>query len=368
MMVAAAVMVPNARGLLELNEGRDKVTITASYGIAYDSNLYAHAGSEGDTNQSLTLATNYNRRAGLIGVNASASVTSARFTKFSSQDYTNPSLSLEFDKTKGRLTGAFSLSGQRESRSDVAANLFANSWHYSSALRLRYPINDRYYFTSLSDFSFRDYQQNTQLFDLSSYAEGVDVFYVYTSKLDLQGGYRIRFGEARGGSRTQDSAVTFGATGGILPKLSGNLRLGYQWRNETGTGGGRYGSLTSNLSLSWPMTKRTTFNFQASKDFMTAATDVSVDSTGAMLSASIKPNARLKFVLTAGVGYNNSRYLGTRGAGRKDDSYLFNFSLSVPIKTHFSASISYEYSDNDSNVAYSIFGRHTASFILSAHY
>jgi uncharacterized protein (PEP-CTERM system associated) len=116
------------------------------------------------------------------------------------------------------------------------------------------------------------------------------------------------------------------------------------------------------------MTKRTTFNFQASKDFMTAATDVSVDSTGAMLSASIKPNARLKFVLTAGVGYNNSRYLGTRGAGRKDDSYLFNFSLSVPIKTHFSASISYEYSDNDSNVAYSIFGRHTASFILSAHY
>lgn len=368
MMVAAAVMVPRALGLLELDEGRDQVTISASYGISYDSNLYAHAGSEGDTNQSLTFATNYDRRAGLISVNASVSVTSARFAKFSNQDYTNPSVSLEFDKTKGRLTGAFTLSGQRESRSDEAANLFANSWHYTSALRLRYPINDRYYLTSLSDFSLRDYQQNNVLFDLSSFAEAVDVFYVYTSKLDLQGGYRIRFGSARGGTNTQDSAVTLGATGGLLPKLNGSLRLGYQWRTETGTGGGRYGSLTSNFSLAWPLTKRTTFNFQASKDFTTAATDVSVDSTGAELSASIKPNARLKVVFTAGVGYNDSQYLGIRGAGRRDHALLFNANLSVPIKTHFSASISYEYSNNDSNVAYSVYGRHTASFNLSAHY
>jgi hypothetical protein len=368
MMVAAAVMVPRAVGFLELNEGRDKVTITASYGIAYDSNLFAHAGSEGDYNQSLTLATNYNRRAGLISVNASASVTSARFAKFSEQDFTNPSLSLEFDKSKGRLTGALSLSVQRESRSDAAANLFADSWHYASTLRLRYPVNDRYYITSLSDFSFRDYQQNNPLFDISSYAEAVDVYYVYTSKLDLQGGYRIRFGTARGGTNTQDSAVTFGATGGILPKLNGSLRLGYQSRTETGTGGGHYGSLTSNLSLAWPLTKRTTFNFQASKDFMTAATDVSVDSTAAGLSASIKPNARLKFVFTVGGGYSDSRYLGSKGAGRKDQALVFNVNLSVPIKTHFSASISYEYSNNDSNVAYSVYGRHTASFNLSAHY
>lgn len=368
MMVAAAVMGPRALGFLDLNEGRDKVTVSASYGITYDSNMFAHAGSEGDTNQSLTLATNYNRRAGLISVNASVSVTAARFATNSAEDFTNPSLSLEFDKTKGRLTGAFALSAQRESRSDVAANLFASSWHYASSLRLRYPVNNRYYLTSLSDFSLRDYQQNNPLFDLSSFAESVDVYYVYTSKLDLQGGYRIRLGSARGGSNTQDSAVTFGATGGILPKLNGSLRVGYQWRTETGAGGGRYDSLTSNLALAWPLNKRTTFNLQASKDFMTAATDVSVDSTGAELSASIKPNARLKVVITAGVGYNDSRYLGAKGDGREDHSLFSNVSLSVPIKNHLSASVSYQYNNNDSNVAYSVYGRHVASFTLSANY
>ena len=368
MVVAATIMVPRVLGLLDLNDGRDKVTVSAAYGITYDSNLFAHAGSEGDTDQTLTLGTSYNRRAGLISVDATASVIAGRFAKNSAQDFTNPSLSLELDKTKGRLTGAFTLSGQRESRSDASANLFVNSWHYASDLRLRYPINDRYYFTSLSDFSLRDYQQNNPLYDLSSYSEAVDVYYVYTSKLDLQGGYRIRYGEARGGTNTQDSAVTVGATGGILPKLNGSLRLGYQWRSETGTGGGRYGSLTSNLSLAWPLTRWTTFNFQASKDFMTAATDVSVDSTGAELSASIKPNTRLKFVCTVGAGYNDSRYLGSKGAGRKDHALSLNANLSVPIKTNFAASLSYEYSDNDSNVAYSVYGRHTASLSLSAHY
>ena len=104
MVVAATIMVPRVLGLLDLNDGRDKVTVSAAYGITYDSNLFAHAGSEGDTDQTLTLGTSYNRRAGLISVDATASVIAGRFAKNSAQDFTNPSLSLELDKTKGRLS------------------------------------------------------------------------------------------------------------------------------------------------------------------------------------------------------------------------------------------------------------------------
>jgi hypothetical protein len=367
-MVVVAAMTPRAAALLDFNDGRDRVTVSAEYGITYDSNIFVQAGGASDYDQSLSLGANYTRRAGLIGVNASLSVTTARFAKFSSEDFTNPAFSLELTKGKGRLTGTVSLSVQRESRSDAAINIRANSWNYDSSINLRYPVNDRYYFTSLSNFSLQNYVQNSSLFNLKSYSEAIDVFYVYTSKLDLLGGYRIRLGEAQGGSHTQDHALTLGATGGILPKLNGSMRAGYQWRDVSGDTGGRYGSLTTSLSLSWPMTKRVMFTGAASKDFTTAATDVSVDTTAFSLSASLKPTSRLKFNLNTGVGYAISSFLGARGDGREDRALSFNAGITFTLTSKLSASISYTYTDNHSNIAFSNFARHTATFNLSARY
>jgi hypothetical protein len=308
----------------------------------------------------------------MIGVTAAASVTTARFDRYSSENYTNPSLIMEFTKNNGRLTGSLSAAGQRESRSDEAANLRANSWHYSSSLKLRYPVNDRYYLTSSSDISVRDYTNDftrtTALFNLSSYSESVDVNYIYSSKLDLLGGYRVRIGQAEGGTGTRDSAFSLGATGGILPKLSGTVRAGYQWRDESGIEGGHYRSMTSSLALGWPMSDRTMISFQTSRDFMTAATDVSVDATAVDLSATVRPNLRVKVAMTAGTGYTISRYLGDRGGGREDRTLAFHVSVSIPIKSHLSSSLSYTYENNDSNLAFSKFGRHTASLTLSARY
>ncbi len=362
-----------------MNEGRDKVTVTADYGISYDSNLYAYSGSPGDTDQSLSLGARYTRQAGMIGFDASVSVTTARFGKYSSEDFTNPSLSMEFTKNDGRLTGSWSVSAQRESRTDDVANVRANSWNYGSDLNLRYPVNDRYFLTSSSDVNIRDYTSKTpytplsnptspRLFDLSSYAESVDLNYVYTSKLNLLGGYRVRFGQADGGTNTQDSALTVGATGGILPKLNGSVQAGYQWRDENGPGGGHYDSMTSSLSLAWPVTNTAAFNLQTSQDFMTAATDVSVEATAFDLSATIKPNFRVKITLTAGAGYTISRYLGDRGDGREDRTLDFQVSLKIPIGSRYSASLSYGYFTNDSNNPLSNYERGTASLNLSAQF
>ena len=367
-MVVAAAIAPRAAAFLDLNGGHDQVIASADYGITYDSNLFVHAGGPSDTDESLALGLDYTRRAGLIGVTASLSVTAARFTRFSAEDYANPSFTMELSKNQGRLTGTISLSAQRESNSDTDTNLFTKSWNYATDINLRYPINDRYYFTSLSDFSLADYVQNSSLYNLLSYSEAIDVFYVYTSKLDLMGGYRIRLGEAEGGSHTQDNALTFGATGGLLPKLTGNFSLGYQWRDQSGPSGGHYGSVTTNVSLSWPMTKRVTFNGDASKDFTTSATDISVDTTTFGLSASLKPNSRLKFILNTGVNYSISDFLGIRGAGRVDRAPSLNASLGFSLTTVVSVSISYAYTENHSNVAFSDFSRQTATFKLSARY
>jgi len=382
---AVSLLAPRAAGLIDLNEGRDKVTVTADYGISYDSNLFARSDSPGDSSQSLTLGAAYNRQAGILGFNATASIARARFQRYSEEDYTNPSLALDLRKNDGRLTGALSLKAQRESRSDDAANVRANSWNYTAGLNLRYPVNDRYHLASESDVSIRDYVGNptadaspgspaagTRLYDLSSYAEAIDLYYAYSSKLDLLGGYRIRYGEASGGSHTWDEAFTVGGTGAILPKLSGTIRGGYQTRDVSGPDGGHYDDVTGSFMLAWPLSRQITFNFQTAKDFMTAATDVSVDATSVDLSATIKPNFRVKIALTGEAGYTSSRYLGPRGAvdgvSREDRTWSFLVKLSVPIKDHFAAEFACGYLSNDSNLDLSKYRRRTASLDLSLHY
>jgi hypothetical protein len=206
------------------------------------------------------------------------------------------------------------------------------------------------------------------LFNLSSYSEGADIYYVYSSKLDLLGGCRIRFGDAQGGSSTRDLAFTVGATGALLPKLTTTVRIGYQTRDESGVNGGHYDQLTTELSLAWPMNKRTTFNFQALKDFTTAVTDVSVDTTAFDLSGTIKPNLRVKIAFTGEAGYTISKYLGNLGGGREDHTLSFIARLSIPIKTHFAASLAYGYYTNASSNTFSRFERRTASADVSLHY
>ena len=362
------MIVPRAHGLIDWNEGRDKLTVHADYGIAYDSNILASAGSPGDTTQSLELGANYARKAGQYGFSASVSITAERFQKHSNYNFNNPALSAELTKNDGRLTGSLKAGAQRESESDDAANIRATSWRYNANLDLKYPINDRYYVTSTSDVNTRTYVPNTPLYNLASYGEGVDLYYVYTSKLDLLGGYRIRYGDAPGGSHTWDEAYTIGGTGAILPKLSGTIRLGYQSRYESTSLGGNYHDLTGDFTLAWPINKRIVCNFQTSKDFTTTATDDSVDTTAFDLSATIKPNTKIKVAVTGEVGYNINRFLGIKGDGRLDRTLSYLLKMSVPIKTHLAASVSCGYLTNVSNAAIAKYDRITASMDLSAHF
>jgi hypothetical protein len=386
-LAAAAFVVPRAFGLVEWNEGREKLTVHADYGINYDSNLLARTGSPGDIDQSLELGASYTRKAGEIGFSASASIVTARFQRYSNLNFSNPGVNMQLTKDDGRLTGSLAVSAQRESKSDDAANYRATSWHYAASLDLKYPINDRYYLTSTTDIAIRDYTPNTPLYNLSSYGEGIDLYYVYSSKLDLLGGYRIRDGYSAigastfdgipgGGSntlgqsytKTRDEAFTIGCTGALLPKLSGTLRVGYQTREESGSDGGHYADMTGAFMLAWPMSKRIVFNFQTAEDFTTTATNISVNTTSFDLSATIKPNYRVKIALTGEAGYTISQFLGIKGDGRTDHTLSFLLKLSVPIKTHFAASLSLGYLTNESSYSFSKYDRLTAGLDLSLHY
>ena len=257
MFAAAALLAPRAAALLDFNDGRDHVALKAAYGIVYDSNVFVHAGGEGDTSQTLSLAADYTRRAGLIGVDASVSVAAGRYASLTSRGFHEPVVHARPHQGPGPAHRLGDASVQRESRSDPAANVRATSWNYGSTLQRPLSGQRPLLLHELHRVqSPRLRRQRRAVRPPVVSRKSIDVYYVYTSKLDFLGGYRVRQGNADGGSHTLDQAVTLGATGSILPKLTGSLRLGYQWRDEAGGGSAdrRYDALTSNLSLGWPVT------------------------------------------------------------------------------------------------------------------
>src|SRR5687767_9084589 len=96
-MLATSLACPPSRALVRLNDGHDKIFVSASVSVSHDSNVFANSDDRGDYVYSTSLGAQYTRRAGWIGVNANAAVSSSKFATLDGQDFNNPSFGLEFN-------------------------------------------------------------------------------------------------------------------------------------------------------------------------------------------------------------------------------------------------------------------------------
>ena len=359
------LMVPRGRALLNIDGARNQVFVFGSATFAYSSNIFSDSSGRGDYNVTAEAGIELKRRAGIIAVNSTFKVDYQTFGKFSDQNSLNPSFSIEFNKTTGRTTGAFTINAFRESRSDSAVNLRTNSWNFPLGLNLKYPVNDKIYVTSDTSYLKRRYTDSTALANLTDYSEGVDVYYVYTSKLDLLAGYRIRVSQTSVGHDTYDNWFNIGATGGIFSKLNGSIRLGYQIRSVSGTGES-FTHLNAAATLSWPATRKLAFSGQLSRDFNTIATGASVDSTSTALRATYAFSRKLEF--NTGVAYGHNIFLGRNVPHRQDDFFSWDVGAHYKFNEHLSVGASYNYFRNWSTFAFSDFDRQGFSFDLASRF
>src|SRR5262245_18818194 len=116
MILATTLACSPAHALVTLNDSHDHIYLNTSFGVTRNSNIFATAGNEGDYTYNTSLSVTYQRRAGWIGVNASVAMGASRFGKHTSENFSNPSYSLELTKQSGRTTGALTLNAARESR------------------------------------------------------------------------------------------------------------------------------------------------------------------------------------------------------------------------------------------------------------
>ncbi|HVU17502.1 MAG TPA: outer membrane beta-barrel protein [Candidatus Didemnitutus sp.] len=351
--------------LLNIDGERNQVFVFGSASLTYDSNLLAQRDGESDVGENFALGAEWHRRAGIIAVDATSSITAYRFNQHSALDAVDPNLVVLFSKTSGRLTGSLSLSAYRTQQADSAVNLRTSSWNFPVELSLRYPINEKFYATSDSAAQNRQFEdRNAGLQNYLDFAEGLDGYYVYNSKIDALAGYRVRFGRTDV-DRTIDHDFHVGVTGQIFPKVTGVIHVGIQRREIRGTGLG-FNETSASAQLTWTATRKLTVVGLVGRDFNTTATSASVDSLSTSLSADYGLNRRFQF--GAGISGGRNRFLDETVAGRVDDFFSWYVEGTYNVNEHFKVVSRYTYFDNQSDEFLAEFDRNQFSITLSGRY
>lgn len=378
----ALAATPRALALLRFNDGRDQIYVTAYVGAGWDSNIFSRStGSNDDLLISSGVGMEYSRKAGLIGMNGSLGWDTGNFANFSSENFINPSASLEFSKGTGRTTGAIQLNGRRETRADPTVGLRTDSWNYGVNLNYRYPVIERYSIAGNIGYDTIDYTDETTFSDLKTYTIGTDLFYSWRSDRDLLAGYRVRFSESATTSANTDHSVYVGVSGRIVSKLSGSARVGVSSRNSSYPGSIPDSSnegLYVSVSGTWPATRKATFTLSATQDFNTTSTNFQTESTSVDLSGQFSHT--VKFSTNASLGGGRTDYLsgfsrgsvaptpGFNGVDRTDYYVTAGLGASYTINAHFTASVSYNYYQSWSNLASYDFNRHSINATLSTRW
>lgn len=387
-LLVAALACPPAHALVTLNDSHDHIYVNGSFSASHDSNIFAQASSDGDYVYTTGLSVEYQRRAGWIGVNASVSMSAARYGKLVSENFSNPSYSMELTKQSGRTTGSLTLAGARESRADSAVNIRSMSWNYTAGLNFKYPISERYTMSGSFAYNGRKYIEQTNLVDLSTYSANVDLFYVFANERDLIAGYRYRYSETSRDTASVDHALTVGMNGRIIRGVNGTVRVGYQTRTlrPRSVDGGGYSGLTASASTSYAVNRKLSFSGSLSKDFTTTATDTSVDTTAASLDGTYARNVHWTYF--AGLGWGDTRFLGekgrvvlspgnptatppvpaTLGRNRHDNYATWSAGAGYSLNEHFRATFTYAWFKNWSTLAFSDFERTSWTLSLTSRW
>ncbi|AOS43730.1 hypothetical protein Verru16b_00785 [Lacunisphaera limnophila] len=205
-----------------------------------------------------------------------------------------------------------------------------------------------------TDYSVASYTDN----EISSLP--VDVYYEATEKLDWSFGYRYRTTSQDGlAADFTDHFVNIGARGEFSPKLTGQVRVGYNTR-EFDAGGDDTG-LGVDSSLSFAASEKTSIQLFLSNDFGNSGTG---DSTKTFRwGGSVTSNLTEQWFAQASLSVDSTEY------STRDDDFV-NGMLSVGYKYNqfVSFSASYAMRDNSSTSALAEFDNSVFTFGANVRY
>ncbi len=381
MVLAGILLCPPARALVALNDGHDRIYVSANMGVSHDSNVFAQNGGKGDLLYTTGFTADYTRRAGWIGVNANVGVSGAHYGTLKGQDYTDPTFSLEFTKQTGRTTGSITLSAQRETRADAAVNTRNSSWNINYGANFRYHIIGTWDLAGGFGFSQRKYQDSVTFSNLNTFSSSFDLFHLLSSERDVILGYRYRYNETPGGTWSTDHDFNAGLHGKLIAGMNGTVRVGYQVRQPHGgtTHGATFQSWTASGSTSYAINKKINLSASLSKDFSITATDSSVDALMASLDGQYAYSSH--WSVSSSIGGGTTRFLGQGGRivldpgpppllgkQRQDTNVNWNAAINYSLNEHLKVALTYLWFKNWSTSSFADFVRSSWSTSVSSRW
>jgi hypothetical protein len=373
--VAAALLpIPAGLALVSLEDGKDHIFADGSIEMGYDSNVFANSVANASVTYKGDLSIEFVRRAGWIGVNGSASVDWMRYEAFQQQDYVDPKFTLGFTKQTGRTTGSLTFTAQREDRADVTVNTRDRSWDYDADFTFQYPVIERYSISGSLEYDRTDYINEPFFVNQLMYTGNLYLYYILNEQRDFFVDYRNRYTDEADGTRDLDNELSAGVSGRVYGPFNGSFQVGYQNRNIRGgvDGGNGFNDLSVSGTATWNMDRRKTLTVDAMRDFTTAPTGESLETTSANLVFQDSLTAKASYNLTAGGGEN--KFLGQQGiavpeqARRVDYFYDLSAAYFYTVNQHLKLSLVYTYYRSYSTISIADFPRHQLDFMLSSHW
>ncbi len=375
LFVLVSLAPHGSKGLVPVAQG--ELFVNAEARTTYDSNVYRNRDEVGDVSLTLTPELQFIRDAGVLHLDARAGVAVQRYLD------ENPLDAEDFYFEAGLI---YPVAPGEPQRTRQTLNLFyrerttvvEDNWGRTTVVEdfgevtetrnfggdygVRYRLTEKLATRGRLLAERWNYRRG-RFSDRNTYSASSDLIWLYSPKLDFFTGYRFRRVETRRrleGIRdvsSRDHQVSVGAEGELLPKVTGAVRVGYQYRDFDDRERGGRDQLSFDVDVDWDATGQTSLALGAGRDFRTSADERNVDSTLVYLSATHRLTDPVR--LDARTSYQHERFGSAAGRpGRTDHRYGIEGGARYSLTERASAALAYRFQRRESDEARFTYNRH----------
>lgn len=334
------------------------VAIDLEAGAEYSSNIALNSLEQDDMVYNFKPLLRYRFDQGALRVDAYAGVNIIRYDDYDENDAEDlkSQVVLDYPYDSDRYEKRYDLNlafGYNETTSaDSAVQAISSVDEINVDLIGRYYYSDRTYLRT--GILYLDSQsERSTFYDYSQFSVPVEVFYEYTESLSYGLGYRYRLTDVDSPAPQTDSvdhAVYLAAVGELDPSLTGEIRVGGQYRDFDDSFYDSETAFFMDSSLLWELSDLTWMKISVGNEFGTTISNQSRKTLYARFKLRHSFTEQLDGIV--GLSYEEVEYTQSTG-DRNDDQWLFELgAIYTLIEDRLSLAAEADYRSRDSDESF----------------
>lgn len=397
-LVFASIFI-NAHGVDKSAVGDLQINATAA--TLFDSNIYFNENEIDDIIFQFRPTATYTKRLGPFVASATGGGDFGRYVENGQEDYSNPvtrfniGMAEDFGlfsvdkRTAGKISFGFDTDISQRTEANEQLRDLVNYTLYTANFNIRYNHSPKFGISTDLGYDFRDYQSASTLgnffTDIETQNIGVNLFYIYSPKLDFFINYTHSQVDGRGDRDfyidNEVSTVRIGAEGTFTPKISGNASIGYAFRTFDNSIVNSDEGLVFDSGVNWQFRQKTGLSLNLRRNFTTTAQDNALETTTYNLSLIHKFTQRTTGTLAYTFSDNDfqtylinpdtvpDQFAESNLTGRTDNIHTVSLMVDTQLSKNIRGVSRYSYTDFESGLG-DIFSneRHLLSFSATLSY